>query len=288
MLKIIVLIILIPLIRDCRHNLINKMKRYVRKSRRPIKRRPVRRLRRVVRRRIIPRRVFRPEVKEVCVVQNLTQFNSGINDAGDNRQIIPSMSKGTNAYNRVGDQCVALKLAIRGHMIMNSTYQDSNSARIGVRMMIVQPKRYLNQSDVSSGTGWQAALLRRGSGTFGFTGSIADLYCPINRDAVTVYYDRVFYLSMPVVQRTTTAGTTLVNTATETSVDMYKTTKMFKITLKLRNKLLKYDDLLGGTYPENWGPVMINGYAHLNGASADVTNTQLGVAFDSTLYFKDP
>lgn len=264
------------------------MRRYAKRVRRAPKRRLVRRVRRAVRRRVRARRAMRPECKQVCIVQNLTQFNSGINDAGDNRQIIPSMSKGTNAYNRIGDECVALKLLIRGHMIMNATYQDTNSARIGVRMMIVQPKRYLNQSDVSSGTGWQAALLKRGSGTFGFTGLIADLYCPINRDAVTVYYDRVYYLSMPVVQRTTTTGTTLVNTATETAVEMFRTTKMFKIALKLRNKRLKYDDLLGGSYPENWGPVMINGYAHLNGSSADVTNTQLGVAFDSTLYFKDP
>lgn len=251
-------------------------------------RRPRRVVRRVVRRRVYRRRAPKMEMKQVCVVQNLTQFNSGINDAGDNRQIVPSMSKGTNDYNRIGDKCNAVRLDIRGHVIMNSLYQDSNSARIGVRMMIVQPKRYANFSDVSAATSWQSALLKRGSATFGFTGLIADLYCPINRDAVTVYYDKVFYLSMPVVNRTTVAGTTLVNTATESVIDMYRTTRLFKISLKLRNKVLKYDDLLGGTYPENWGPVMINGYAHLNGASADVTNTQLGVAFDSTLFFKDP
>lgn len=223
------------------------------------------------------------ETKYVQLNSGFQSFNSGINVAADVLQVVPGMARGTGDANRIGDQIRFQKMVLKGHMIMSTNYQDLNSSRIGVRLMIVQPKLYSQITAVQTNLGWLTSLIKKGSTTGNFTGSIQDLYSDINRDVVTVYYDKVYYLDMPAI--ISTAGTTSVNT--QVAEQLRTTTRFFSKTFNLKNKLIKYDDTISPNDPTNYAPVLLVGYAHLNGSAADVANTQLGLQFCNNVYYED-
>ena len=79
-------------------------------------------------------------------------------------------------------------------MITNLTNNTYSDVRIAVRMMIVSPKGYAGYEPAfNSAVTWLGYLLKRGGSTMGFTGLVADLYTPINHDAITTHYDKLFY-----------------------------------------------------------------------------------------------
>jgi len=80
-------------------------------------------------------------------------------------------------------------------------------------------------------------------------------------------------------------GGTGVNTASV--YDTVNSVKFFNISIKCKNKLLKYDGAMDGFQPQNWSPVLIIGYVHLDGAAPDVATTQVAMAFDSIMTYED-
>lgn len=214
---------------------------------------------------------------------NLTAYNSGINSTGDINQLIGSIQNGSQDHQRIGDEVRAMKLSIRGHVIMaiNNTVNDSPTRRIAVRMMVVQPRRYSCINDVQTNAStWTSYLLKKGNTQTAFTGTISDLYADINTDEIITYYDKRMYLNQPYIDH---QGST-----TDRVIDVSKTVKFFNINLKCRNKKLRYDvNNDSGLTPTNYCPVLIIGYCHLDGGSADVLSTQVSMAYDSTLYFED-
>lgn len=216
-----------------------------------------------------------------------TNFNSGIDSIGDELRMLPNVSVGTAENERIGEQIRAQRFNIKGHYTMNASPNSLSGARIAVRMMIVQPRIYNTIQDVTGSTAWLSQLLLKGGASTAFTGIVSDLYAPLNSDAIIKYYDKVTYVTIPYVQRTTTAGTTLVNTNTETSIDYSSSTKFFSIALKVKNKLLKYDKAWSTAQPMNYSPCMILGYAHLDNSSPDVANTQINLNYVTTLQYED-
>lgn len=209
----------------------------------------------------------------------LTIYNSGISATGDMGKLVPNISQSTLENGRVGDQIRGQKLDIRGHIIMNVGYNIAADARIGVRVMILQPKNLLDYNSVFGGATWLSNILKRGSGTFAFTGIISDLYSDINTDAVTKYYDKTFIMTSPYIP----------SGATSTTQDLNKTTvKLFRKTINLRNKCLKYDvNVSGGIQPTAYSPTLLIGYAHLDGSAPDTLFTQLSAQWNSNLYYED-
>lgn len=216
----------------------------------------------------------------------IQSYNSAINSSGDCAILLPNIANGTTDNARIGDQIRAQKLKIQGHIITRFTGSTGTTyyqnCRIGVRMFIVQPKSFLSQGNITSNaTTWQATLLKKGGTTSGFTGLISDLYAPVNTDAITCYYDKVFYVQNP--YSNAVFGSTMSNLLMPTG-----TTKFFQKTIKLRNKVLKYDASIdSGLTPVSFNPVLIMGYSYLDGSSPDTVTTNLAMSYVSVLDYED-
>ena len=226
------------------------------------------------------------ETKSVYTQQFNTFFNSAINSSGDVLPVLANMGNGTGDSQRIGDQVRGQQIRIKGNLLTRFTgsagttyYQN---CRVGVRLMIVQPKMYNNLGAIQANAVlWQSTLLKKGATTTGFTGIIPDLYADINRDAISVYYDKVFYVQNP--YSNAVFGSTMTNLLMPTG-----TCKFFNKTIKLRNKVLKFDTSIdSGLTPTNFNPVAILGYCYLDGSSPDAVTTQIAMSFDSYMDYED-
>lgn len=205
-----------------------------------------------------------------------SNFNSPISVVADVIQVLPNLTNSTSDAGRIGDQIRAQKLKIKGFIASNLTFTGISGCRLGVRLMIVQPKQYgdfgLIQTQAAT---WLSYLLKKGATTGSFTGNIPDLFADINTDAITKYYDKIYYINTPYLQ------TAVGDTTTFNSV------KFFSKTLNLKNKLLKYDNNVNaGVTPVNYNPVMLVGYVKLDGTTPDA-NSQISLSNDSYLYYED-
>lgn len=220
------------------------------------------------------------ENKEAYKSISTISYNSGIDNSSDLSFVVPSITTGVGDNARIGDQLRAQRLTIRGHintLITGASYTTAYTARIGVRMMIVQPKSYVGYDSIyNSAATWLGTLLKKGASTVGFTGIVSDLYAPINTDSITKYYDRTFYMNSPFVM--SAVGDCAIA----------RSTKFFTIRMKLRNKKLLYDNSNNsGLSPTNYNPVLIIGYSHLDGSPPDVVNTQILLNYDSIMDYQD-
>lgn len=216
---------------------------------------------------------------------NLILFNSGIASSGDIMDIVPVIGNGNLDYQRVADEIRVKHMQIKGYLNLsiNST-TDQTSKRVAVRLMVIQPKRFNNYDDIVSNAGtWMPTLLKKGGSQTAFTGYISDLYAPINTDEITKYYDRVFYLSQDLYVEK--GGSTVSAISFQSVKD---TIRFFNIKIKTRNKLLRYDaGQSAGNRPTNWSPILVLGYAHLDGSTPDSVTTQVGLQYDSQLIYQD-
>lgn len=220
------------------------------------------------------------ETKQAFHGLSTTSYNSGINSSGDTTKVVPSIAQGVYDNQRIGDQIKAQSLTIKGAVVYNPSagaYGGYSNSRVACRLMVVQPRKYSNIDDVqSNAASWLAYLLKKGGSTSSFNGDLSDLWAPINSDGIIKYYDRIIYLDSP--YQVTAVG----------SQDMKGSYKLFKIKMNCRNKLLKYDtNVSSGLYPTNYAPVVILGYAHMDGSSADTLTTAVQMTYDSIFNFED-
>lgn len=212
----------------------------------------------------------------------LTACNSAISVANDIFPVVPQITQGIQDNNRRGDEFRGQKLRIKGHIILSQGLSTTPSnCRLAVRLLMVQPKAYNNFDAISANYGtWMPALLRKGGTNVGYTGIVSDIYADINRENVTVHYDKTFYMTLPYFAVSTSVGIGVQ--------DLQKSTRFFSITKKLNNKLLKLDSAYNsGTTPVNFSPVILLGYTHLDGSTPDSIETQVSIAFDSYLEYED-
>lgn len=209
--------------------------------------------------------------------QNDINYNSGIDSIGDVSFIFPNISQGTSDSARIGDQLRTKNFRVQGHIITNLTFNTYNSCRIGVRLMVVQPKNYGSQTLISNGAAtWLAGLLKKGGTTTNFSGLVSDLYAPINSDYITTYYDKLFYMQSP--YWTSSAG----------PLNVQSMTKFFDMKFKVKNKLIRYDTGVdSGVTPLEYNPCLIIGYAKLDSASPDTVSTQINLSYVSTVTYQD-
>lgn len=220
------------------------------------------------------------ETKQAFHAVTSVSYNSGINAIGDVTRILPSIGQGTNDFQRIGDQLKGLSLTVKGAIVYNPSigqYGTYANARLGVRMMIVQPRQFNNLDDVqSNAAAWLTFLLKKGGTTTAFTGILSDLWAPINSDGIIKYYDKVFYMDAPYQQ--TAVG----------SAYMGGSTRIFSHKMRLRNKTLKYDSSIsGGLNPTNYAPVLLIGYTHMDGSAPDVATTAIQLSYDTVFNYED-
>lgn len=224
------------------------------------------------------------ETKNVYMEKGWTDFNSAIASAGDAMRIIPFMDVGSGDYNRIGDQCRLQKLTLKG--IINLTPQTAvntyDTRKLAVRIMIVTPKSFPNTDQaLANATTWMGYLLKKGSIQTGFNGSVHDLYAPVNTDAITCHYNKVFFLQQSAIFQSTASGVSEVN--------LEGVTKFWSKTFRFNNKLLKFDPNIAlGQTPANYGPVLVLGYAFTDpSASPDTLTSRVRFHFSSNMTYED-
>lgn len=229
------------------------------------------------------------ETKQTVVQLDNVAFNSGISSSGDVNLLVDSISQGTDDGQRIGSSIRGQKLQIKGHMqlvsIPTTNIQGSQQAgvispncRVAARLMMVQPKSFLTPAQaVAQFTNWGPYLLDNGVATQAFIGNTKDLYLDLNRDQVTVMYDKVHYLN---ISQQYTPGLT-----SSSAVPMTGSTKFFQKTINLRNKLIRFGDL--NNQPTNYAPVILIGYAHIDGTSPDTLTTAIQMSYVSKLTYED-
>lgn len=219
------------------------------------------------------------ETKQQYHIMAPTNFNSGIDAAGDAIRVLPNIIQGTGENNRIGNQLKAQSLIIKGCVSWSpsiGSFGTFANARLGVRLFVIQPRNYSEIGEVLANTAtWMPTLLQKGGVAAPFTGAINDLWAPLNSDAFIKYYDRVFMLTG--TYQSTAVGMT----------QLLGATKMFNINLKCRNKTLKYENSISSGNPMNYAPVFCIGYAHLDGSGPDTVSTAITVQWDSVINYED-
>lgn len=251
-------------------------KSYPRKSTRKYSRKPsVKKAIRQVRAKAFRKKVLsvihkEAETKQGAVSTSLIQFNSAIASTGDILRIVPQINKGTSDNSRIGDQIRGQKLVLDGILnfppILNSNINSPGKCAIGVRMMLVTPKGYPNWERASASSTWLNYLLKKGGTTSGFTGDPIDLYAPVNTDAITCHWNKVYYMSQYFTQH--------LGSTTDVAIPLQGTIRHVKKVINLRNSLFKYDDSVdSGLTPTNKGYFLLIGYAYTDGTTSPDTLT---------------
>jgi len=222
------------------------------------------------------------ETKEIYTFANSAVRNSGITGVNDNFFIIGNNTQGVGEAQRIGEEVQAKSITVKGCIVYNPSagqFGTYANCRLMCRVMIIQPKMYRDYSGIyNNSTTWMPTLLAKGPLSVGFTGLLDDLWSPINRETITVYYDKL--IPIQGIYQVTAAGIS----------EMQGSTKFFSKTFKFpgAGKKLKYDQAYnGGTMPTNFCPVMVMGYAHLNGGAPDVNTTAVELSITSLLKYKD-
>ena len=217
------------------------------------------------------------EHKIISYDTGLVPYNSGINAQTDVIQIIPSNVQGLDSGDRIGNELTLKNFNIKGHYILSTANNTlSSSCRIGVRMMVLESKRYKSYYDANiQFVNHLPDMIKNGDISRPFTGLISDLYLPLNREVYNVLYDKVHYITMEVL--VTSIGST----------NIQDTVRLFNINLKCNNKKLRYEDSLSN-FPQNWAPFMAIGYAKMDGTAPDVAVNGLSMQNVSTMKYIDP
>lgn len=219
----------------------------------------------------------------------LTAFNknSGIVAPTDCLQVVPNIAQVSGVtpgsdYTRIGSEVMAKSVKIKGAIVYNPStgqYGTYANARIGVRLMIVQPRNYSDIVNViNNAASWMPSLLTKGSSNVAFSGVLSDLWAPINNDAFITYYNKVMYMNAP--YQVTAVG----------AQSMAGSTRLFSKTFVFKGagKKLKYDTVAAsGLAPINYCPVLLIGYCHMDGSAPDVLSTAIQISYDATINFKD-
>lgn len=220
------------------------------------------------------------ETKQAFASLPSTAFNSGITAVGDIQNLVPTITNGTGDNARIGDQIRGIKMVTKGAIVYSPSLGSFGSyanSRLAVRLMVIQPRYMSDYATIYANfSSWSNALLKKGGTTTGFSGTLSDLWAPINSDAIIKYYDKIHYIQGP-YERTAVGG-----------YQMLGSTKFFNISLKMRNKLLRYDaNVSTGLQPTNYAPVLLCGYTHLDGSSPDTTSTAIVLQFDTIFSYED-
>lgn len=220
---------------------------------------------------------------------SLIMFNSGINSSGDMLRVCPNIGQSVLDNGRIGDQIRSKRLNIKGYLKLNinaasGTAGDSTTLpNVIARMMIVSIKSRSSYTDAAAGAGFLSTLLKKGGTTVGFTGLLSDINAPINTDVFTVHSDRKFYLNQDYVN---SIGASVPSQYL--AQDIKNTVKFFNINVRCKNRILKFDeDVGGGVEPTNFAPLLLLGYAYLDGTTIDTVSTNLGLQYISTLDYED-
>lgn len=231
------------------------------------------------------------ETKQNSVTLGSLDFNGPVNNVADCLRIIPTVVQGIDGANRIGDTIQAQKIVVRGHMMINAVPNTSgvtiptaipSNSRLMIRAFICSIKKFSNFDDVVATTSWMPKFLKNGNTLQGLDGTLPSMYLPVNTDVVTVHKEIRKYVTIPSIFSQVLG--TPVTDISNTSVSYQGSVKLFSATIKCK-KLLRYDD--SSFSPQNFAPIMVISYAHMDSTSADLITARINANYVSTLFFED-
>lgn len=218
------------------------------------------------------------ETKMASTDYGYTLFNSGITNVADLVGVLPSIARGTDEQNRIGSSIRPVKLVIRGYYNYN-TYGNTNldAMEILTRLFLLSDKTiksYVDKASVS------LDILDKGGLSQQFTGTTNDYLTPANTHRHRFWHDKRHVMMKPYGYWGSTTPLACLDKS------MFKS---FVITLYKKDMpaVLNYDENDSVSVPVNFAPFLALGYASAFGDAPDTTSTKLGLAFTSTLYYKD-
>lgn len=210
-----------------------------------------------------------------ATLENLTGHNSAIGSA-DAVCIVPTISQGTDDFNRIGDRISTVAMYVKGRIGL--TYNDqANNRPISVRVMVVSQRTVRDASFLSA---WTPNLLLSANDAasglldVAYDGTARNAMYPVNKNMFQVHYKRDFTM-YPSQGNAAGVGVESEN----------KTLIKWGAKIKVPKTLMYYNS--SATSPQNYAPFLLIGYCYADGSSPDVTTLRVTSTTVSTLYFKD-
>lgn len=236
------------------------------------------------------------EVKSMIHAENEDKINSAYQPdilhnsaigAGDLIPLTPRIGTGTLDGQRVGNEIIAKSLSLQG--LLNIEFNaHTNRSRLGIRVMVFSVKGYADgPGAITNAALWIGGLLRRGTDVQPFDGYARSFFLPMNHDLVTVHADKRYYLSAPFQYNTSLTPPP----ATSLAIQSYYMCKYFKLSVKCKNKKLRYSAITTGggvdNTANNYGPLYAIGYCKLDGSNPDVLDTGVRSSTLSIIKYED-
>lgn len=185
------------------------------------------------------------------------------NIGADFLKLVPALPLGTTDNTRLGNKVTPRGLKVQITVAVNTSEGGAKASDVllpRILCMSLKSQKY-TPSVVPDWT----RVLDYGAGEHAFSGSLYDVYTPINKDVFTVHKD---------IRTKVSAGTLEQDTA-----------RVRTYTFWIRcPKVLNYAD--GQTFPQNFAPFISVGYANSDGTT-NVDTLGLQVTCQSTLYYED-
>lgn len=216
------------------------------------------------------------------------QWTNRISDDPANRivTIIPDVATGDTRDKRLGSQIKLTQLYIKGKIDIpptdNPIVGNGDRALIYVRLMVLSCKKFRQIQEVranwNTGQNLNDQFFKTGDAGQAPSGSYIDMLRHINSDAFTTHYDRVFKMDRNYNYFLDPTSTSGVATQRPDSRD-------FHIRLKVKNKVLKYEDHTV-VQPDNYQPFVCYMYAFGNGAAPSSLAAVPFIEYQTTMSFK--
>lgn len=251
------------------------------RGKRTIYKRKTRKLRR---KRSARKRAIRPEVKQQTGNYPYTSYNGVINGAGDFVHCVPAVTIGTGTNQRIGSRINPLKLVVRGYVAYKAS-SLFDSRMIQCRQFLMRPRTSNCDANFTIGAS-ERKIIDFGGVSEEYDGTVTNHLAPHNKEIWRFYKDRKFTMLKPF------GATNQVTPANTSSMSCPNNTLFRPFTFTIKGKNLPsqfmYDDAVSPSSPTNFSLYHAIGYTDLLNNSADVTTTQIAVAFSTTLYYTDP
>ena len=216
------------------------------------------------------------ETKTKVFSSNVTAYNQQLNTVGDCLRLMPVVAGGVGEDQRIGNMIKLKSLNLRGTFTFTLAQTTSANCRIGVRVLILKTKRYMDWNAGASDFGTNYNKLLEGVNT-GVTGILSEFNTPINRDYFTVVADKRYYISQSVF-----AGT-------QGQAAVTNTTKFINMKIPYCRRNLQYDQDFNVSEPLNFPYYMLVSYYKLGGEAADAAGTSyLTFQYTTTASYTDP
>lgn len=216
---------------------------------------------------------------------NRRQLDNIPTDSGRVQFIVPAIEQGDDRQQRIGTQVKLSRLIVKGMLSIpaddNPTLGNGDRADICVRLMALSSKRFSTVEDVRDnwtvGANLLNGLFKNGANPIPPGGTLLDMWRDVNTESFTVHYDKVYQMKRGFGDALSTPATGAVH--------MPAVSKRIYISLKCKNKILKFRDPSDDS-STNYNPFLLCMWAYTNGAAPSESAVPFIQSY-CTVYYHD-